>query len=362
MPSHPVKWYSSAMPGAPALRNVAGDLIAVLDWCLVNGSATTAVQGIVVSGGVATVTFSASHSFRLHQIIEIAGVTGALTALNSQWRVTGVTSLTLTFAATGIANDTAAGTITCKTPALGWQKAFSGTNKAAYRSQDVTGSRFYLRIDDTGTTTANARGYESMTSVDSGVNGYWRLTGNTIGKSDSATPLTWFVVGDTRAFYFQSQSSTVGASSVGRELAFGDAVSFSSVDVYSTWISGDTSDSGVLDSNANAGSAFWARTIAGVAQGGSAFSKDDAGSSTYPNAADGALHFRGGRVAFSPAGGSARALLPGMLAVVESVNNIESGTIVDQAGYGFSGLLMLLSGSQPKTSPRSAIDLVGPWR
>jgi hypothetical protein len=349
------------MPGAPALRNVAGDLIAVLDWCLVNGSTTTAVQSIVVSGSVATVTFSSSHSFRVHQIIEIAGVTGAMTALNSQWRATGVTSLALTFAATGIANGTAAGTITCKTPALTWQKAFSGTNKAAYRSQDVTGSRFYLRIDDTGTTTANARGYESMTSVDSGVNGYWRLTGNTIGKSDSATPFAWFVVGDTRAFYFQSQAP-VGTSSVGRELAFGDAISFSSVDAYSTWISGDTSETGVLDSSSNAGSAFWARTIAGVAQGGSAFSKDDAGTSTYPNAADGALHFRGGRVAFHPVNGSARALLPGMLTVVEAANNIESGTIVDQAGYGFDGLVMLLSGSNVKTSPRSAIDLVGPWR
>jgi len=44
MPSHPVKWYSSAMPGAPALRNVASDLIAVLDWCIVNGRHAVGAQ------------------------------------------------------------------------------------------------------------------------------------------------------------------------------------------------------------------------------------------------------------------------------------------------------------------------------
>jgi len=40
----------------------------------------------------------------------------------------------------------------------GWSKAFSDTNKAAYRSDDITGTRRQLREDDSGPTNARVSG------------------------------------------------------------------------------------------------------------------------------------------------------------------------------------------------------------
>ena len=61
----------------------------------------------------------------------IAGASPA--GLNGEQRVTSVTATQFTFAATE-SDQTATGTITSKiAPIGGWQKAFSGTNKAAYQ-------------------------------------------------------------------------------------------------------------------------------------------------------------------------------------------------------------------------------------
>lgn len=264
MPSHPVKWYSSAMPGAPQLRNIAGDLIAVLDWCLVNGSATTAVQSIVVSGGVATVTFASAHTFQKHQIVEIGGVTGALTALNDQWRVAGVTSLALTFPASGAADGTASGTITCKTPGLGWQKAFSGTNKAAYRSQDVTGTQFYLRIDDTTAISAIGAGYESMSGIDTGTGIFLPSGGSTPSASDDwtksqdSTARPWWIVGDGRTFYYCGRYGTNVYGS-----AFGDFASWAPVDGFGCLISsgGPSSSAALTIVSTSGGRCYAARSL-----------------------------------------------------------------------------------------------------
>lgn len=48
----------------------------------------------------------------------------------------------------------------------GWDKAFTGTNLAAYRSQ--SGNRFYLRVDDTQATYSRLRGYRTMTAISTG--------------------------------------------------------------------------------------------------------------------------------------------------------------------------------------------------
>lgn len=77
--------------------------------------------------------------------------------------------------------------------AAGWTKPFSGTNKAVYRSATANGgSGLYYRVYDLGvfnylttsgtaTRIAAVRGFESMTTVDSGTNAY-PLTAN---KSDN---------------------------------------------------------------------------------------------------------------------------------------------------------------------------------
>jgi hypothetical protein len=171
-----VKWYSHAMAGIPAqstsYSNTAGKCVELLDAVLVDGFNLVSVDSIVVNNNVATLTRSAGMTFLLDQVIEIAGATPS--ALNGQWRVASVSAGTnsLTFVTSGISNQTATGTITCKTPSLGWERVFTATNKRVYRSQNEDSPRSYYRIDDT-VVSSNQNGgmisaYGIMTDIDTG--------------------------------------------------------------------------------------------------------------------------------------------------------------------------------------------------
>ena len=163
-----VKYYHSAMSGVATLNGTAGSLISVLDACLVTGFNLKTADSLVVAGGIATLTISAGiGAFEVDAVALVAGATPS--GLNGEKRVLSVTTNTITFAATGISDQTATGTITAKLAPAGWEKVYSGTNLAAYRSSDVSGTRMYMRVDDTGTTNARVVGYESMTDVNTGV-------------------------------------------------------------------------------------------------------------------------------------------------------------------------------------------------
>lgn len=88
---------------------------------------------------------------------------------------------------------------------LGWSRVFTAANKRVYRNDVVLGSGWHVRVDDTGVP-SNARqtwllAYESMSSVDTGVN----PAGNPLGwpKSTllSADARPWWVVGNARSAY-----------------------------------------------------------------------------------------------------------------------------------------------------------------
>ncbi len=92
-------------------------------------------------------------------------------------------------------------------PGAGWTKAFSGSNKAAYRMGSGR-SQMYARIDDSGPggqgpREARINGFESMTDVDTGTN---NIVGGggfiVIRKSSSldAVARNWFAVADDRTF------------------------------------------------------------------------------------------------------------------------------------------------------------------
>jgi hypothetical protein len=129
-----VKYFHGSMPGAPVLSGTAGALINVLDACLVNGFGVSAVASLVVAGEVATATISGGHSGEVGSVMTVAGATPS--GLNGEKKVLSVGggNTTLTFDATGIADQTATGSITIKVSGAGWVKAFSGTNLAAYRA------------------------------------------------------------------------------------------------------------------------------------------------------------------------------------------------------------------------------------
>lgn len=80
-------------------------------------------------------------------------------------------------------------------PGLGWQMPFESADKnvAAFVSTDPKSSKFYFKIDNSGTNIAKLSGYQSMTDINAGVNPFvvdndyrlfassnWRLIGHSM--------------------------------------------------------------------------------------------------------------------------------------------------------------------------------------
>lgn len=143
----PVKYYTSTMQGAPQLTNAWGDLVTMLDAVLVNGFNLKSIASITRIGGVATVGITAGHLFLVDQVVFHAGADQA--EYNGEFRVVSVTATTYTVAVTGTPATPATGaSITTKAAPLGFEQAFTGTNKRAYRSANQASNRPYLRVDN----------------------------------------------------------------------------------------------------------------------------------------------------------------------------------------------------------------------
>lgn len=124
-----------------------------------------------------------------------------------------------------------------------WEKVYSGTNKAVYRSK--TGLRPYLRIDDNqGGESALLRIYETMTDVDTGTNPVpngvnQSVTGFRIMKCDAAEASghTYHAVGDSEFFAIAINGDTSytldGSGDIKfRPFYFGEIASYLAVDNY----------------------------------------------------------------------------------------------------------------------------------
>ncbi len=126
----PVKWYSSAMEGAPLLSSgVAGaahttnpgSLIALLKAVLVTGFGIKSVSSLVYSSAAQTITatVSAGHKYLVDQVIELSGANES--GFNGEFRVLSVTSTTVVM---GLDNGTpsavnATGSLSLNIPSLG---------------------------------------------------------------------------------------------------------------------------------------------------------------------------------------------------------------------------------------------------
>ena len=144
-----IKFYVHTNTNAPQLTNNFGCMINVLDACLVNGFGSQTVSTLTASGTTVTATYGSAHNFMQYQVIEIAGATQ--TEYNGEHRILTVPDAnTLTFELAAVPSvTTATGTITCKLPSLNWEKPFSATGKAAYRSKNtLLSARPYLRVVD----------------------------------------------------------------------------------------------------------------------------------------------------------------------------------------------------------------------
>lgn len=236
--------YHSTDPDAPSLSGTAGSLLAVLDALLVTGYGVTTVSGIVRDGATVTVTTSTPHNRAADDVIEIAGADQ--TDYNGKWKVLSApSSTTLTFAITVEPVTPATGSMTVKKAALGWVKAFSATNRAAYQPPTGT-NQFYLYVDDTTTTYASIVSYETMSDIDTGTGQMPSSGVSKWFKSNAASSAVqnWAAYGDSAILYFLVRWSTSGSYSSQHEVyCFGDLVPFLSTDAYAT----------VLQSNAASG-------------------------------------------------------------------------------------------------------------
>lgn len=380
------------MPGAPTLNGVAGSLIAVLDACLVDGFGLKSADSVVVSGGIATATFSTGHSFEPDVIALVTGATPA--GLNGEKRVLSTTTNTVTFDATGISDQTASGAITVKTAPAGWAKAFAGTNLAAYRSADVTGTRMFLRVDDTNANNARVVCYESMTDVNTGTapfptsgqisgGGYWGKANDT-----SATARAWTLIADAKTFWLHMHTPTSAAGASGGIWGFGDFESYKSSDPYACKINAASSVVHTQTSSIQASAEFLpnspnhtgdyaARSFTGLggssalsraaegllSSGGTAGALTNTFAPIYPNGPNNGLVLV--RKVLIEAGVALRGVTSGILYPVQNCHSFFNwrDKIEGQGSYAGRKLLAVKCGSPAGSVSQGVVffDITGPW-
>lgn len=362
-----VKYFSSTMSDAPVLSGTAGTLISVLDACLVNGFGSVTLDSLVVAANVATATKSTGHNFSMigntGPVIKIEGATPI--GLNGDWRVIVTSSTVFTFATSGISDQTATGTITAKRAPAGFSKVFSGTNKAAYRTNNITGTRHYLRVED-GTTSATISMYETMTDIDTGT-GLTPSSGSLNWmKSSAASSATreWMVAADTLGFYFLCGYTSSTGLYVGG--FFGDlADHYTANDNYHSYIIGNTINGStglvVLNNTANR---FLSRSY--LQTGGSVTASSNSvalnnnyigdGKAAYP--ALGLNGFYAWPVDVWETNTVPRGVLPGVWNPQHIYSQLPDATVVSAIAQLPGRDLLVRAAS----NYRIAFDVSGPWR
>lgn len=111
-------------------------------------------------------------------------------------------------------------------PGAGWTQEFTGSNKRAYRIDPVIGSGIYFRVDDSATIagsnarSAHVRAYETMTDIDTGVNGCPTPAqlefGDTWAKSLTlnAVARPWVVIATAKWFYLFVDVNGTGSATM----------------------------------------------------------------------------------------------------------------------------------------------------
>lgn len=257
-----ITWMHSGQIGAPQMNGAAGSngqMLQVLDACLIDGFNPQTVTTITKTTATVTLTFGVSHGYVERQVITIAGATDA--ALNGKHRVINLTTNTITIDAAGVAVTT--GTITTKIAPLGFESIFGSTDslKRAYRSVNTQSTQTVLYLDmelPTGNgyhaTNPAKRAMvslcEDMTTLGTQINSYtdvrndyatnpngslfWHQARNR-SKSTAVTTAknsAWVVIGNGDYFYFLTEWTDDTKRGTGlRDLyAFGDVPSLSGVD------------------------------------------------------------------------------------------------------------------------------------
>lgn len=388
-----VKFITSTQRNAPTLNGTAGTLLAVLEALFVTGWGVTTAVSVNVSGGVATATLNPGETFDRDAVVLVAG--GTPNELNGEARVLSSSNTSITWATTA-ADGAATGTITIRyAPQTSWSKVYAATNKAAFRSTHPQSSGHYLRIDDTGTTTARVRGFETMSDVDTGVGPFptdaQMSGGGYLHKSTAAnaTAVRYRIFCDERfvIFAIAAGSASIATNRAANARGFGDPIVLSpSGDAWATMLSANGSSSSVSyaaaleggSASTSNGMCTFPRAVAGL--GGSVLgdvlpftgavntvSGTDTTLGTFPSEVDGRLHHVRTYVKETAAGKPPRAIPPGVNFIPQSGVStlIADGDVLDGSGDLAGRRLLCVSTGSSYTSPPSGIylvDLSGPWR
>lgn len=384
-----VKFALSTMAGAPTISGAAGSRISALKAFAVTGFGTKAVDaGGTISGGKCRLPFSSGASAAVpNSVITVAGATPA--ALNGEQKVLAVSTTWVEFA-TALPDGAVTGSVTFRMAPLGWEEVYTKTNVSVFRPTDPRSSRPYLRIDDTNATYAIVQMYESMSDVDTGINGtparYW------VGRSAAAaTAVSWVLAGDSCGLLVgiaPYSTSAVPSTQPNAVYYFGDCVSDRSGDAYPAVLTGNTTNvvsnsDGALLTGGVSNNAYVMRQAAGLGFAsltsvGSEFLSTGvsgaAGQSvlygSFPSRAAQALFLTRTIVAdggtFTAAG--RRGVVPGVLHVPQSdVLTAYPTAGLQESGSGDYAGKMLLSLTLNSTINGAAsgvgfIDVTGPWR
>ncbi|KAB0650726.1 hypothetical protein F7P73_15675 [Acinetobacter bohemicus] len=132
------------------LGNNWGDLIRLLDTCLVNGLPLTSITSATIDAqGDITLNLYAAHNCMLFQIIELSGFTPA--ELNGKYRIKGVPSVNQIILKAEHVGKSINTTGTAKLASLGYEIIFRDTNdvKRVYRAKNPTAQHPFIRVDET---------------------------------------------------------------------------------------------------------------------------------------------------------------------------------------------------------------------
>lgn len=397
-----VKYFTSDMIGAPALSGTVGSLISVLNACLVDGFDLKTLTSLVVAAGIATATYSGTHSALPESVVLVAGVTGGPTGfagLNGEQKIIGKPSPNAVTFATALPDGTYTGTISIKMAPLGWLKPFTGTNLAAYKSADPSSTGCLLRVDDTNALYGRVVGYESMSDISTGLGifptavqvaggGVWHKS-----SQASATAVGWAIIGDGSAFYYHMQPSRhAGAAYLtGSSRGFGDAIGFKpggdqfrAFLNYSITVSAGAGGDGQLDGISAATQTASPRSYLGLGTAvlqvvvpytGAAvdISGFTNNMGTFPSPVDGSLRLSRKFLASLASGAPPRADLPGFYHCPQSLvqDTLKFGNLVIGSNSLAGRMLLTLTpatagnlGVIPTSSNSGAsfVDITGPWR
>lgn len=381
--------FDSSQPGAPVLSGVAGTLRTLLKACLIDGFGAGAVATLSVSGGIATATYAGAHPFKVGYVAQFAGAAPA--GLNGDKVILSATGTSVTFAAPGVPDGAATGTITSKAAPAGWQELFAGAlaNVIALKPSAVEATGCVLRVDDTGTINARVRGYEAMSDISTGV-GMMPLESQLAGglwwpKSDAASSAArpWVLVADERGFYLAVAPQGGDRYTL---LYSGDLASLKSGDAYGYLVTGNQSDQtnatavpdgccGYSHRSSRSG-AYLARSHTGIGQSlavqrigahhNGVASDAYAGTAgygfgVYPNGPNNGLM----TARLEVFGLGIRGTLPRLLHPVQDLGNaFASGVVVDGTDDLLGRKLLALRVAPPAGGLSAGtvfIDITGPW-